>query len=86
MKITACFYTPDEAAHAAGEAKRNLGDNISVSISGNPAYMQRGFYTDDEFTEKRGVYKTSVICNSDTAKTVSGILINRGGHEISLSD
>ncbi len=113
MKITADFYTPDEAAYAAGAVKNNFPEIKDVSISGrpsdfirnernsfisgyifqnntayglgggNPIYaVGRDYSANRSDNEKRGTYTASVICTKDKARDVAGILINRGGHNI----
>ncbi len=90
MKITADFYTPDEAAYAAGIIKANVPGALDVKITGEPRRsISRSTFaaplTPDEVREdfeKRGSYRTGVICRAEDASYISGILVNKGGHNI----
>lgn len=76
MRISADFYTPDEAAHAAGAVKENVPMAVDVRVTGD-AYD----YPENDI-RKRGSYSARVICRSEDAAAVSHILVNRGGHNI----
>lgn len=76
MKISADFYTPDEAARAAGAVKENVPMALDVAITGKAADRY------ENSSEKRGSYNTKVICRREDAAAVSHILVNRGGHNI----
>lgn len=79
MKISADFYTPDEAARAAGAVRENVPMALDVAITGKAADRPE---LDIDIAEKRGSYNTRVICRKEDAAAVSHILVNRGGHNI----
>lgn len=110
MRITAQFYSVDDAEFAAAALRRNTDGVFDVAIREKPTGARRdgdfapmGFFTnistgnasgvpvpvfgdlsagrgDDTDVPKSAV--VDVICRPSSAKLVSGILLNKGGHDL----
>lgn len=111
MKITAHFYSSDDAEFAAAALRRNMDGIFDISIKEKPTRAHRdGVFAPMGFFNSLGMGSTSslpvpayggkdvvtadmgeaesksavvdVICRTSCAKRVSGILLNRGGHDL----